>query len=795
MKLRMTSNTQTTAATRASRRLAALALGMVLLLGLAPGAPGGAGDYPEPLYLTGAPSVNVSTSHRLLANGGPGALPAPSVVAQAGAGMPIGSFTYVYTVVDSSGGETAPSAVSGTVVTSSGNQQVLVSGLPATETWRLYRRRSTFYFFVMEGTGTSTYTDTAADPPSATVLPQAQNRLASAGNSTCTATTCGWLEFVPGAPITSTANGTPSTTAPSAPTGKGWMVDDSGSVHFTEGDWTFVVQTKNGGASTSGTAHLVVGLWKVTTAGVAVGAPIVDPATSGEDTGTNLIDTTNAAKAVTHTVPNVPAFSLATNERLYVQFWRRQTSPYVNNFNNDSRIITLYAFDGVGRILHPAVSTLPDAPALQSPADGALPEPSAPLLEATFSDQDAGDTGHVDFRVCTTLVGGAGSDCADTVASGSSASVASGEAASWAVSPALAQGTYRWQAQAQDALGGQSGWSTTQSFTVDQAPAVPALVSPADGEPAAPASPVLEAGYSDPDGDSGSVDFRVCTTLVGGAGSDCADTVASGSSASVASGEAASWAVSPALAHGMYYWQGRAQDALGGQSGWSGTRSFAVNLSPAAPALVSPPAGAWVRTGNPTLRALFSDPDGDGGSVRFRVCRSASAAGVKCSGGVRTGSSAGVASDAVASWRVPVALADRRFYWQARGLDDNGTSSAWSATRRLEVARALVRVVSPVDVDCAVGSVLAVRLRLGSVARVRALFYTHGRLDYIAGFGRLGKGIQTVKMRIPWVLERPAHYRVAWEARRSGETGRSWLEIDLRRLRLGEVDPPPCEPS
>jgi hypothetical protein len=795
MKLR-TSTSSRRADASAPRWLLSLVLGAALLLVLAPGATGGAGDYPEPLYLTGAPSTNVPTSRLLLAGGGPGALSAPGVGVQAGGTITVGSYAYVYTVVDPIGGETAPSAVSATATTSAGNQQISVTGLPATGTWRLYRRKSTFYFFVAERTDTSTYTDTAADPPSATVLPQAQNRLATAGSATCTATTCGWLEFVPGTPITSTtANTMPSATAPSVPTSKGWMVNDSGSAHFAQGDWIFSVQTKNGGASPSGTARLVVGMWKVTVAGVAVGAPIIDPATAGEDTATNLIDTTNAAKTVTHTVANVPAFSLASDERLYVQFWRHQTAPYVNNFNNDSRIITLFAFDGVGRTLHPAVSTLPSTPSLSAPADGSVPEPSTPLLEATFSDPDAGDSGHLDFRVCTTLVGAAGSDCAGTVASGASGAVANGATASWAVSPALVQGTYYWQARAEDTLGGQSGWSATRSFVVDQAPLDPPLSAPADGEVVSPSSQVLEAGYSDPDEDAGSIDFRVCSTLAGGAGSDCADLVAGGSSSSLASGSAGTWTVSPGLTHGTYYWQARAVDTANAPSGWSPTRGLTVDLSPDNPSLKAPAPGAWVRTSEPTLRARFSDPDGDSGTVHFRLCTRPGVAGVRCKRGVQAGPSARVADGAVASWRVPLALADRTFYWQARALDDTGVWSNWSATRRLEVARALVRVMSRVDVDCAVGSVLAVRLRLGSVARVRALFYTHGRLDYSAGFGRLGRGIQTVKMRIPWVLERPAHYRVAWEARRSGETGRSWLEIDLRRLRLGEVDPPPCEPS
>jgi hypothetical protein len=87
---------------------------------------------------------------------------------------------------------------------------------------------------------------------------------------------------------------------------------------------------------------------------------------------------------------------------------------------------------------------------------------------------------------------------------------------------------------------------------------------------------------------------------------------------------------------------------------------------------------------------------------------------------------------------------------------------------------------------------LTVRLRLAETARIRALFRTRGRLDYTKGFGRLQRGVRTVRMRIPYTLERPTRYWVTWEARTADEVARSSLRIDLRRLRLGEVDPPPC---
>ena len=303
--------------------------------------------------------------------------------------MTAGSYTYAYTIVDA-GGESARSDISSTVTTTMANGQVLVSGLPASGTWRLYRRRSTLFFFVAERTDQATYVDTTADPPSSTILPQAQNRIASAFSAPCTATTCGWIEFAPGVPANVSNNWAPSVTAPTAPTGKGWLVDPSGSVHFAAGNWTFTVEMRNGGASASGTARLALGLWKLKTDGTAVGTALIDPGTAGEQTSQNLITGNTTPFTVTHTVA-LPPFSLAADERLYVQFWRRQTVPYVNVFNNDARVLTLVAHDGTAGIVHPAVSTLPDAPVLASPADGAVT--SSRSLSAFFSDPDAGDSG------------------------------------------------------------------------------------------------------------------------------------------------------------------------------------------------------------------------------------------------------------------------------------------------------------------------------------------------------------------------------------------------------------------
>jgi hypothetical protein len=648
------------------RAALALAASALSALALVPGATGGASDYPSPLHLSGSPS-SLSGSYKLVAVPGPTPRPQPGVSVQAGAGMTNGSYTYAYTVVDS-GGESAPSSVSSTVTTTAGNQQVLVSGLPASGTWRLYRRRSTLYFFVAERTNQATYVDTTADPPSATILPQAQNRIQTAFSAACTATTCGWVEFAPGVPVGTANNGPVFTSAPAAPTGKGWLVDSPGSVHLAAGTWTFTAEMRNGGASASGTARLVVGLWKVKTDGTAIGAPLVDPSGAGEQTSQNLITGNTTPFTVTHSVA-VPAFSLAADERLYVQFWRHQTAPYVSVGNNDARVLTLGAHDGTARIEHPVVSTLPDTPVLASPQDGAVT--SSRNLSAVFTDPDAGDSGSLEFRVCTS-----------------------------------------------------------------------------------PAS----------------------------AGVECSPSVDSGSSATVANGASGTWTAGAALAHATtYYWQARDVDALGGRSAWSATRSFVLDDAPTGATPAKPLPGAFVRAAAPSLHAGFDDPDGDSGSVRFRICTAPSGSGVACGPAVAAGVSETVTDGAVATWRPDRSLRDRAYYWQARAENGFGVVSAWSATRKLVVAQRLVRITSSRRLVCTVGAKVPVTLQLAASARISARLFTRSRLDLEYGFGRIARGSARLTLSLPYSLQRPAVYWVRWTALRRGERTVASMRVDLRR--------------
>jgi hypothetical protein len=682
MPLRPPTITPIAVSARPRRRLGVVALAAAVALAFGTGGAGASvDDYASPLYLSKVASPDLPGAHELLTAAGSSApTTPPTTSAVAGAGMPTGFYRYSYTVVDANGSETEPSPVSTPdVQTTAGMQNVLVGGLPTGVTVRLYRRRSTtilsYRVAELVDNASPTYVDSAGDPPPGSiVLPQAQNRIAWVFMSpySCTASNCGYEEFRPGVPVPNAGTSFPVSPPAAAPTpsGNGWIVaDGDGGVAFAGGDWTFRAQMKSGPMAT-GTAHLVVGMWKVTTSGPTYSTPLIDPNGTGEETATNLIDTSNTFRQITHTV-SVPAFTLAPGEHLYVQFWRRQTAPYQSASANDARVLTLAAQDGYSRIEHPGVSTLPDVPALDSPADGSVTTSTSPTLAATFSDPDSADTGTVEFRVCTTLVGGAGSDCSDEVVSGSSATVANGAIGSWTVSPALAPGTY--------------------------------------------------------------------------------------------------------------YWQARASDGIG-TSEWSATRSLKVHQAPAPLTLSSPAAGAQVRKASPVLKASFTDPDGDDGVALFRVCRTASLAGQACSSSVASGSSATVASGATAAWTVSPALADGRYYWQAQARDEHGEESAWTATRRLDVAKHLIRILSDDRLECSVGARLPARLKLAAGASVTVRFHTQGRVDLVHAYGWLRAGTTTLRKFLSYDLARPARYWVEWRAQRSGERESAWMRVDLKRL-------------
>jgi hypothetical protein len=334
-------------------------------------------------------------------------------------------------------------------------------------------------------------------------------------------------------------------------------------------------------------------------------------------------------------------------------YWRASSLDAAGNQGAWSSVRS-FVLDTVG----PAVPTLVGQPA-QVDAN--------PTLSASFSDPDAGDTGTVSFQICSD------SACTAVVQGGSSPSgIANGADGSWSVA-GLTQGTYYWRARTQDAAGNQSGWATTQQFTLDTTPPSNPTVtaSPADGA-RLNHPPTLSAVYNDPSAGTGSLTFELCAT------SSCSSPLltGSGTAGSLAAGAIGSWTPS-FLVDGLYYWRVQSTDSAGNTSGWSSALSFTVDATPPDAPLLSGASGMRVQA-TPALEARVDDPTDPGDSARIyvQVCSDAD-----CTTLVTSGYSADVPSGTLAGWQVPSALADGTYYWRALAEDSVGNRSDWSATR------------------------------------------------------------------------------------------------------------------
>ncbi len=645
---------------------------VVLLLAQAPtGADGGTGNY-STLYLSGASSVPLTTSNALVSSAGSGQ-PAKPTAAPTGVGpLTAGTYNYAITTVDATGGETAVSQSAPSVTTANG-KSVQVGNLPTGVTVNVYRQLGNSYFTrvaTLPNNSSATYVDamdnvTAAAQP---MLPQPQTRVAV----NAMAPPAEYDDFSPGGydqptPMSVTPADTGTLTTPN---GKGWIVDGSGGVSFPAGTWTFQARFIDPDNPAKGTAHLAVGMWKVTVSGNTITGStlLIDPTCStAAPCGENMANTTPnnliggsalTPKAISDAV-SVGAFSLQSNEHLYVEYFRHQTVGMITG----GGIATMLVYDGANSsITHPAATAVPDLPAVISPADGTRTNNTAPQLSAKYYESD-GNNGTLSFQLCSDPVCG-------TVLQGptSTSTLASGATGSWTPA-ALADGKYYWQVTATDSAAAVSQ-TTTSIVVVDTTPpGAPTLDSPAAA--ARVNTTQLGVTFVDSDGtDSGTVTFQLCSNAT------CSSVLATSTSATVGPGTAVGW--TPAgEPDGTYYWRLRATDVAGNPTAWTGTRSFVLDTNPPGVPALSSPAGASYLGAAPALTGTFTSGDaGDNGKLDFQVCSDSSCASV-----VTTGSSStGLLTGASGSW-TPGGLTDGSYFWRSRAQDAAGNQSAWSATR------------------------------------------------------------------------------------------------------------------
>ncbi|MCW2928205.1 MAG: Hemolysin-type calcium-binding region [Thermoleophilia bacterium] len=216
----------------------------------------------------------------------------------------------------------------------------------------------------------------------------------------------------------------------------------------------------------------------------------------------------------------------------------------------------------------------------------------------------------------------------------------------------------------------------TPSVTVtNAAPLATTLGLPADGAPQS-TSPTLSGSFTDPEGDTGQVQFDLCRT------SDCSTPPAIFTIMSPGGASGTTPAVtSVPLTPGVYFWRARGVDQYGGQGPFTAIRSFTADLAPVTPAKLAPVADVVVDT-TPTLAASFEDPDPlDLGILEFEVCSDIACASI-LTRGQTTGQIPGSLGAYTFTTPFPTGSV---LFWRVRGIDLLGMPSSYTTPRRMLV--------------------------------------------------------------------------------------------------------------
>jgi PASTA domain/Bacterial Ig-like domain len=411
-----------------------------------------------------------------------------------------------------------------------------------------------------------------------------------------------------------------------------------------------------------------------------------------------------------------------------------------------SHTLQIRGTDGVGNVGSAASytwsidTTVPSTPTQSGPADGALVN-AIPALGGAFNDPTSGDTGVVNVRVCT-LPASAGVTCSGLVQTGSSSTVVTGNTGTYTPS-GLADGIYDWQVQGKDTAGNKSGWTATQSFTLDTTPpdtsigpteppahsnstsasfdfsatesgstfkcsldgsAFATCTSPVSYSSLSEASHTFSVEATDPAGNTDAspatytwtVDVTPPDTSIGPteppsvstSSSATFDLSATEPSTFECSLDGSAWAgcTSPTTDSGLveatHTFQVRATDLAGNVDASPASYTWSVDTSVPSATLVAPADGSATNT-LPQFQGTFTDPNAaDSGTVEFRICSAAASGGAACGPTVQDVVSSSVASGTTATY-TPSSLANGLYYWQVRAQDAAGNQSAWTSTRSL----------------------------------------------------------------------------------------------------------------
>jgi Tol biopolymer transport system component len=305
----------------------------------------------------------------------------------------------------------------------------------------------------------------------------------------------------------------------------------------------------------------------------------------------------------------------------------------------------------------------PTAPALSSPDDNAEVSTSAPLL--TVNNASDPDSTNLTYNFDLAL------DANFTQIMASEAGVFEGQGTtSWQVPVNLTENTYYyWRSQADDWLTTGPWMATVRFFvnTANEAPAAPALVSPADGsEIATLYADVVAANSTDPESAVLTYLFEADTVNT----FDSPDIIRSGN---IPEGQNTTmWYLNTLSDNTLYYVRAKASDGQA-ESPWSGVISFFVNTAndaPATPVLANPSDGAGVNTFTPTLSVHnSSDMDRDHLTYEFELYGDAGMTTLMA------GETGILEAPQISSWTVPVILTENMtYYWRARAYDGQAYS-------------------------------------------------------------------------------------------------------------------------
>jgi uncharacterized repeat protein (TIGR01451 family) len=336
-----------------------------------------------------------------------------------------------------------------------------------------------------------------------------------------------------------------------------------------------------------------------------------------------------------------------------------------------------------------ADSTPPDIPAMISPADGSTTDDDTPALSwGSVTDPSAPveyeavlfNSSDIQLFSTTNLLGQWTTSTQATVS---------------VLGLALEDGTYHWRVKARDSIPNTSGWSAWAYFTINTdstPPAIPAIISPADGSTTSDNTPTLSWGtVTDP---SAPVEYEAMVL-------NSSDLPVFISGWTTSAGAAADFLGGP-LEDGTYHWRVIARDSRQNTSGWSADAYFTVNTDstpPDIPAIISPADGSTVDDNTPTLSwGAVTDPSAP---VKYE-------AALFNRYGVQIFSTTNLIGQWTTSTEAAVGifgeltyLTDATYHWRVRARDSASNTSGWSPwayfiveTGRRQYTAAITPVIS-----------------------------------------------------------------------------------------------------